>query len=338
MHFLITGHTGFKGSWLSLLLHEKGHEVSGIALEPDKESLFIKADLGHYFSHDIRCDVRDYSEIETNFKRINPDVVIHMAAQALVRESYKDPTNTFEINSMGTINVLKASQAISNLQAQLIITTDKVYKNVGKKSGYKEDDALGGVDPYSASKAMADIAAQSWMNSFANAPTAIARAGNVIGGGDYSVDRLIPDLVRSFNAGTEPKIRFPNAVRPWQHVLDCLAGYLRLIDSLLHGDGVGVWNFGPENTQEHTVEEVVKIAHQALGLNSTWKAAPVNDLYEADSLILNSEKARNNLNWENKLNFEESVYWAAKWYKSVNDGKSPLSETLLNIKDFHQKL
>jgi CDP-glucose 4,6-dehydratase len=233
MHFLITGHTGFKGAWLSLLLRERGHNVSGISLEPENNTLYKSASIGKFFEHDIRCDIRDLDRLQRNFNSISPDVVIHLAAQALVRESYKDPIRTFETNVHGTINVLKASQNLPKLKAQLIVTTDKVYKNMDKLNAYIESDPLGGQDPYSASKAMADIATQSWLSSFVNAPTGIARAGNVIGGGDISTDRLIPDLIKSYTSGLTPRLRAPKAVRPWQHVLDCLNGYLSLVDAII---------------------------------------------------------------------------------------------------------
>ena len=194
MHYLITGHTGFKGAWLSLLLRQRGHLVSGISLQPEAGSLFERAEVGKFLENDVQCDIREATKISTHFKELNPDVVVHLAAQSLVRESYKKPLETFETNVIGTLNVLKASQQISDLRAQLLITTDKVYRNISKTSGYIETEALGGQDPYSASKAMADIASQSWLSSFKNPPTAIARAGNVIGGGDVCADRLIPDL------------------------------------------------------------------------------------------------------------------------------------------------
>ena len=197
MHYLITGHTGFKGAWLSLLLSERGHTVSGISLNPEENALFSRVNAAEYLENDIRCDIREPKKLESYFKDVNPDVVIHLAAQALVRESYKNPIDTFETNVIGTINVLKASHQISDLKAQLIITTDKVYKNISKTAGYLETDALGGQDPYSASKAMADIAAQSWISSFKNPPTAVARAGNVIGGGDVCADGVIPALISS---------------------------------------------------------------------------------------------------------------------------------------------
>ena len=337
MHFLITGHTGFKGAWLSLILRNRGHHVSGISLEPEVGSLFARTKMGEFFESDIRCDVRKATRLSSHFKEINPDVVIHLAAQALVRESYKNPDDTFETNVMGTINVLKASQQLSALKAQLIITTDKVYKNIDKTSGYVETEALGGQDPYSASKAMADIATQSWLSSFENAPTAIARAGNVVGGGDVCADRLIPDLIRSYSSGLTPKLRAPNSVRPWQHVLDCLNGYLMLVDAVIQNKADGAWNFGPDENQSKTVADVVNIAGAVWGAEKSWE----NDLgthpHEASMLMLNSNKARTKLGWSDKLSFEESVNWTINWYKNVKNGSDPLEETLKNIREFDTK-
>ena len=334
MRFLITGHTGFKGSWLSLLLLELGHEVNGIALEPTTGSLFDKANLGKLFKENIICDIRDYTKVEKVFKKIEPDVIIHLAAQALVRESYKNPLVTYQTNVMGTINVLKASQRIPNLKAQLIATTDKVYKNVNKNSGYIEDDEIGGRDPYSSSKSMADLATQSWMHSFENAPTAIARAGNVIGGGDICMDRLIPDLIKSYSEGRAPKLRFPDSVRPWQHVLDCLNGYLKLVDALIAGGGSGVWNIGPEQSEIRTVSEVADIAANVWGTAKKWESDLNSNLYEEKTLLLNSNKAVKYLMWRNKLDFEEAVTWTINWYRNIYNGSNAREETLLNIRKF----
>jgi CDP-glucose 4,6-dehydratase len=337
MHFLITGHTGFKGAWLSLMLHQRGHLVSGISLNPEAGSLFKLAGVERFLQSDVRCDIRDSIKLSSHFKDIKPDVVIHLAAQALVRESYKNPSDTFETNAIGTLNVLNASQQINDLRAQLIITTDKVYKNFGKTSGYVETEALGGQDPYSASKAMADIATQSWLASFENVPTAIARAGNVIGGGDVCADRLIPDLINSYSSGSTPKLRAPNSVRPWQHVLDCLNGYLMLVDALLKNKGDGAWNFGPNKNQFRTVADVADIAAAVWGAEASWE----NDLgkhpVEASILTLNSDKAREQLGWLDKLTFEESVEWTIKWYLNVHRGGDPLSEVLRNIEEFDSK-
>ncbi len=337
MHFLITGHTGFKGAWLSLILHQRGHLVSGISLDPVDGSLFEKAGIDKFLQNDVRCDIRESKELSLHFKQINPDVVIHLAAQALVRESYKNPRATFEINVIGTLNVLNASQQISDLKAQLIITTDKVYKNIGKKSGYVETEALGGQDPYSASKAMADIAAQSWLSSFENPKTAIARAGNVIGGGDVCADRLIPDLISSYSSGLTPKLRSPNSIRPWQHVLDCLSGYLTLVDALIDDNEQGAWNFGPDENQSKTVADVADIAGEVWGVEKSWEKDLGNHPHEAKLLMLNSNKARTELGWSDKLSFEESVKWTIEWYKNVHNGNDPLEETLNNIKSFDLK-
>jgi CDP-glucose 4,6-dehydratase len=337
MHFLITGHTGFKGAWLSLLLRQRGHLVSGISLQPELESLFARAGIRDFLENDIRCDIRESTKLSSHFKEINPDVVIHLAAQALVRESYRHPLSTIDTNVFGTLNVLNASQQISDLKAQLIITTDKVYKNISKTSGYVETEALGGQDPYSASKAMADIATQSWLSSFENAPTAIARAGNVLGGGDVCADRLITDLIHSYSSGTTPKLRAPNSVRPWQHVLDCLNGYLTLVDAVIENKADGAWNFGPDENQSKTVADVANIVAKVWGVEKSWENDSGNHPHEASMLILNSNKARTNLGWSDKLSFEETIEWTTNWYKNVNSGKDPLEETLKNIRDFESR-
>lgn len=334
MHFLITGHTGFKGAWLSMLLHERGHNVSGISLEPEAGSLFNQASIAKILENDIRCDIRESGKISSYFKSLNPDIVIHLAAQALVRESYRDPIVTFETNVMGTLNVIKASQKIKNIKAQLIITTDKVYRNLNKLSGYVETEQLGGFDPYSASKAMADIATQSWIASFDNPPTAIARAGNVIGGGDICVDRLIPDLVRSYSSRLTPKLRSPNSIRPWHHVLDCLNGYLLLVSQLMDHNAEGAWNFGPDEEQVKSVSDVANLAGSLWGVERFWQDDLGSHPHEASLLILNSNKAKSHLGWRSKLNFEDSVGWTINWYKSVLNGADPYEESRKNIVDF----
>ena len=337
MHFLITGHTGFKGTWLSLILAQRGHCVSGISLQPEAGSLFERALVGKFLENDVRCDIRDSTKLSSHFMEINPDVVIHLAAQSLVRESYTSPMDTFEINVLGTLNVLRASQQISDLKGQLVVTTDKVYKNIGKSSGYVETEGLGGQDPYSASKAMADIATQSWLASFTNPPTAIARAGNVIGGGDFSADRLIPDLVNSYASEMVPRLRAPNSIRPWQHVLDCLNGYLMLVDALIQNRAEGEWNFGPGDNQSMTVADVANIAGALWGVKKNWESDLGNHPHEASKLLLNSNKARTQLGWSDKLRFKESVEWTINWYKNVHEGNDPLEETLKNIRQFESR-
>ncbi len=311
--------------------------MSGVSLNPEVGSLFEQAGIEKFLQNDVRCDIRGSKKLSSHFKQINPDVVIHLAAQALVRESYKNPRGTFEVNALGTLNVLNASQHINDLRAQLIITTDKVYRNIGKLSGYVETEALGGQDPYSASKAMADIATQSWLSSFENPSTAIARAGNVIGGGDVCADRLIPDLISSYSSGLTPKLRAPNSVRPWQHVLDCLNGYLTLVDALVNNNADGAWNFGPDENQSKTVADVADIAGRVWGVEKCWESDLEKHPHEASLLMLNSNKARKELGWSDKLNFEESVEWTVNWYKNVKNGNDPLEETLKNIRDFDSK-
>lgn len=335
MKFLVTGHTGFKGAWLSLMLKELGHEVSGISLDPDRESLFTQAQLSDIFTHDIRSDIRDLKSLRSHFHMISPEVVIHLAAQPLVRYSYQHPLETFETNVMGTLNVLEAAKETNGLKATLLITTDKVYKNYGHLRGYLESDELGGDDPYSASKAAADIAAQSWIKSFGNHPITIARAGNVIGGGDWAADRLIPDLVKFYSRNQSAVIRNPNSVRPWQHVLDCLDGYLALVDAMISDGTTGEWNFGPDHHLKHTVQEVIEGFAQHFNIEAEpWKLDSQMNPSESHLLLLDSSKARTLLNWKDQLDLSESLEWCAKWYQT------PITQareiTLKQIRDFFQ--
>ena len=334
MHYLITGHTGFKGSWLSLMLEMQGHAISGIALDPPAKSLFNQAKLSTIFEYDLRLDIRDYSLLEKSVRNINPDIIIHLAAQPLVRESYRRPTETFDVNVMGTLNILEAMRGLQDLKAGLIITTDKVYKNKGHSRGYVETDELGGDDPYSASKAAADIATQSWIKSFAEVPIAIARAGNVIGGGDWAQDRIIPDLVNSYSSGQLPTLRFPDAIRPWQHVLDCLNGYLALIEFLLN-KGTGIeWNFGPGLKDKYTVGQLANAFAGAWGIDGyKWDIESTQQLHESAFLMLDSSKARAQLTWKDNLNFEDTIKSTVDWYKSdfKNDAEGITRE---QIRDF----
>jgi len=337
MHFLVTGHTGFKGAWLCLLLSHRGHQVSGLSMDAKAGSLFEKARIQNCMNENIACDIRDFTSVNKSFKSVNPDVVIHLAAQSLVRESYRDPATTFETNVIGTINVLRASQGLDNLKAQLIVTTDKVYKDLKTDGSYKESDPLGGDDPYSASKAMADIATQSWLKSFENVPTSIARAGNVIGGGDICEDRLIPDLITSLINKSTPQLRYPNSVRPWQHVLDCLNGYLLLINHMINHKETGAWNFGPTDTQSKTVAEVTERSGALWGTDATWKQTPGIHPKESVNLLLDSSKAREQLGWVDKLSFEESLDWTIGWYLEVSKGVSPRERSQQDIIRFEEK-
>ena len=334
MHYLVTGHTGFKGSWLVPMLLERGHTVSGIALDPLPGSLFETARVSELMVEDVRLDIRDASATREAIQRIAPDVVLHLAAQPLVRESYLRPRDTFEINAMGTLNVLEAVSLTPSVRAQVIITTDKVYRNVDQVAGYVETDALGGDDPYSSSKAMADILTQSWVKSFPGVPTAIARGGNVIGGGDVSKDRLLPDLLNSFAAGVPAHIRYPGAVRPWQHALDCLNGYLVLAEALLAGNGTGAWNFGPGKESFVDVGTIADLISGLWGDGASWQTDGGDHPHEANLLALDAAKAERELGWSNRLNFESSLKWTVEWQLETRSGKDARETTLSQIAAF----
>lgn len=334
MHYLITGHTGFKGAWLALLLAARGHQVSGLALEPEPGSLFIRANIADQLAADLRADIRDAQATAAAVRSVAPDVVVHLAAQALVRESYREPRYTYETNAMGTLNVLEAVAGTPTVQAHVVITTDKVYRNVNQEVGYVETDPLGGDDPYSASKAMADLLTQSWVRSFPGVPTAIARAGNVIGGGDVCRDRLLPDLVTAYAAGVAPQLRFPHAVRPWQHVLDCLNGYLTLADALLAGSGLGEWNFGPGRDSFVEVGDVASLTAQLWGDGAQWQPQPGEHPHEAGLLALDAGKAQRDLGWRDRLQFRDAVAWTVDWYRRIENGADPLAVTAEQIAEF----
>jgi CDP-glucose 4,6-dehydratase len=335
MHYLITGHTGFKGAWLSLLLKQQGHQVSGISLDPEPGALFEVAGLDGDLEHDIRLDIRDAAATAKAVQQVSPDVVFHLAAQPLVRESYLEPRLTFETNVMGTLNVIEAVANTDSVKAHVVITTDKVYKNVNRVEGYKEYEPLGGDDPYSSSKAMADIMTQSWIKSFPGIPTAIARAGNVIGGGDVSKDRLLVDLLQSFSTGIPTSIRYPDAVRPWQHVLDCVNGYVALADELLAGGGLGEWNFGPAPESFVSVRSIADAASKLWGDEASWiDESSGTHLHEAGLLALDSSKSEAQLHWRNKLKFEDSLAWTIAWKKKLLLGENARDVTVRQINDF----
>jgi CDP-glucose 4,6-dehydratase len=260
--------------------------------------------------------------------------VVHMAAQSLVRESYRKPRDTYETNAIGTLSVLEAVAATPSVRAHIVVTTDKVYRNNDQEVGYVETDALGGDDPYSASKAMADLLAQSWIRSFPGAPTAIARAGNVIGGGDISRDRLLPDLTAAYGHGQTPRLRFPHAVRPWQHVLDCLNGYLTLADALLAGSGLGEWNFGPGRDSFIEVGQVATLVAELWGDGAHWELDRGKHPHEANLLALDTSKAQRELGWRNRLGFHDALTWTVDWERRVRAGTDPLTVTRQQIAAF----
>jgi len=310
-HYLVTGHTGFKGSWLSLLLKSRGHTVSGLALDPPIGGLFDRAGISFDMEHDLRVDVRDREEVIRAFKRVKPDFVIHMAAQALVREGYRDPLGTYETNVNGTLNILQASDQTDSITSQLIVTTDKVYRDSGGGRSYVESDPLGGNDPYSASKAAADIMAQEFLQNQRTKPGFVVRGGNVVGAGDVSRDRLIPDLLRSVSGGEPLIIRYPNAVRPWQHVLDCLEGYLSVLARADSRDPGGpAWNIGPSNQSIFSVQQVVEFAKKLRGFSALEVDVQPTHLAETDSLSIDSGRAQRAFGWENRLTRDRTLQMA----------------------------
>lgn len=322
MRYLITGHTGFKGAWLSAMLKAQGHDVVGISLPALDKSLYKEASLSALFSHEYFLDIRNGSEFKKAIVDSGAEAAFHLAAQPLVRESYRTPIETYETNVIGTLNFLDGIRE-TDIKASVVITTDKVYKNKNLRRGYTESDELGGHDPYSSSKAAADIATQSWIASFDSKNVSIARAGNVIGGGDWAADRLMPDLVNAFSIGAPAIIRYPNSVRPWQHVTDCLAGYLSLSEAMFSKGVTGVWNFGPTVDTDAKVSAIADLAVSAWGDKASWKLAIDPQLHEAEYLLLDSSKARKVLGWEDKLDYGTAIEWTMDFYKSAVRGKNP---------------
>jgi CDP-glucose 4,6-dehydratase len=324
---LVTGHTGFKGGWLTLWLHELGAIVHGYALNPPTEpSMFEAAGIGAVLASDARADLSDFARLKSAFNAAQPEIVFHLAAQSLVRASYRDPLGTLASNVMGTAHVLEAARAIDAVRAVVLITTDKVYENREWAHPYRELDPLGGHDPYSASKAAAEIVAASYRSSFFERETghparvATARAGNVIGGGDWAVDRLVPDCVSAFAKHESVRLRFPRAVRPWQHVLGPLAGYLQLAKRLSAPDGAKfakAWNFGPDGSGDAPADEVAGIAARLWGEGARVEcASSTGNPHEAGVLRLDSTLARTDLGWKPRWPLEQALAQTVAWYRA----------------------
>jgi len=315
---LLTGHSGFKGSWLALWLRQLGAQVTGVALPPETSPSHW--DLLRLEMDSRYADIRDFDALRAVFAEIQPEAVFHLAAQPLVRRSYADPLNTWSSNVTGTANVLEACRQTASVRAIVAVTTDKCYENQEWPWGYRENDRLGGHDPYSASKAGAELVAQSYRLAFFNQAgsplLATARAGNVIGGGDWSEDRLIPDLVRAVARGESLEIRSPRATRPWQHVLESLSGYLLLGQHLLEGKPgfAEAWNFGPDDAGNQPVEQVLRRLRQTWP-DMRWHVATAPQPHEAGLLHLDSTKARHRLGWLPVWSLEESLAATADWYR-----------------------
>ncbi len=318
---LVTGHTGFKGAWLCAWLRHMGAEVGGFALAPDTTPnlcvlIGIEAEIDA-----VRGDIRDAAVLAQALRRFAPDIVLHLAAQALVRRSYLEPAENFATNVMGTANLLEAVRAAPTAGAVVVVTSDKCYANNGDGHAFRENDRLGGHDPYSASKACAELVAASWRQSF-HMPLATARAGNVIGGGDWSPDRLVPDCIAAFDAGRRVLLRNPTATRPWQHVLDPLAGYLLLAEHLWRDPDncLPAWNFGPDANEQRPVSAVVEALAARWVEGADWAAAPGVHPHEAATLAIDAGLARQKLGWRPRLAVDHAIGWTADWHRAHRQG------------------
>ena len=336
---LITGHTGFKGSWLSIWLSTLGANIVGFSEKPPTTlSLFHEAKI-NTFVDSIIGDIRDKNLLESCIKKSNPDIIFHMAAQSLVRESYSRPLETYEVNVLGTLNLLEAVRKSETVKALINVTSDKCYKNIETLSGYKETDELGGKDPYSNSKACSELVTQAYQKSFFNDNNigiATARAGNVLGGGDWAKDRLIPDIFNSIQNKTILKIRNPKSVRPWQYILDLLNGYLLLAENLFKEPDKfsGAWNFGPKETNPRSVEWVVKYLSSNLGGLQFDIDNNILHPFEANFLNLDISKALSLLEWYPKVNLEQTLKNIIEWQKSWNKIENSLKFCLKEIEEF----
>jgi CDP-glucose 4,6-dehydratase len=321
---LVTGHSGFKGSWLTLWLQSLGAQVTGISLPPNTApSLFTLANIDQK-CHSQFCDIRDLSALTAALNIAKPEIIFHLAAQSLVRASYRDPIETFSINVMGTANLLEALRVCGGTRVAVMITTDKVYRNHEMLLPYKEDDPLGGFDPYSASKAASEIVISSYRDSFLaekGIAVASARAGNVIGGGDWSEDRLIPDAIRAWQKGDLLDIRRPNAIRPWQHVLEPLGGYLMLAKQLWDSPSLaGAYNFGPESSDATSVHDVIQLARAAYGKGDVRYAKVIEGPHEAGLLTLEIKKAKEILGVKPRLTLDQAITLTMDWYREQEAG------------------
>ncbi len=326
---LVTGHTGFKGSWLSIWLHELGAEVIGIAKDPftERDNYFL-ADLKSKIV-DIRGDIRDSEFIKEVFFKYQPEIVFHLAAQPLVRLSYDIPVETYETNVMGTINIMEAIRMTDSVKVGVMITTDKCYENKEQIWGYREDEPMGGYDPYSSSKGAAEIAISSWRRSYFNPSDykkhgksiASVRAGNVIGGGDWALDRIIPDCIKALEAGKEIEIRSPKAVRPWQHVLEPLSGYMILAQKMWDSPSKYCegWNFGPRAESITPVWDVATKVVANYGCGKLKDLSDSNALHEAKLLMLDISKAKFQLGWEPRMDIDHCVALTVEWYKRYKE-------------------
>lgn len=345
---LVTGHTGFKGSWLCLLLTQLGAQVYGYALEsPTEPSLYKEANIDELVNSHIG-DIRDLDQLQTYIQKIEPEVIIHMAAQPLVRDSYKIPVETYSTNVMGTVNLLESCRNVSSVRAVVIVTTDKCYENREWHWGYREDEAMGGYDPYSNSKGCSELVTSSYRNSFFNpkeydkhkVAIATARAGNVIGGGDWANDRLITDFIKSISKGEKLKIRSPFSIRPWQHVLEPLNGYLTLAAKLYtEGAEYGqAWNFGPEDNDAQNVEWITKKICELWDDGAHYEIDTNPQPHEANYLKLDCSKAKAELDWHPNWNIQKTLESIVEWNKSFANRENIREVSIKQIIEFFRTL
>lgn len=324
---LVTGHTGFKGSWLSIWLHELGAEIVGVSQDPfTNRDNYVLSGIGNKMMADLRSDICDGQKMKEIFQKYQPEIVFHLAAQPLVRYSYEQPVETYEANVMGTIHVMEAIRATSSVKVGVMITTGKCYDNKEQMRGYKEDDPFGGYDPYSSSKGACEIAIQSWRRSFFNpedygkkhhVSLASVRAGNVIGGGDWALDRIIPDCIKALEQDKVIDIRSPKAIRPWEHVLEPLSGYMLLAKKQWEHptEFCEGWNFGPESESVSTVWEVATELIKNYGKGKLKDSSDPNAVHEAKLLMLDITKAKTKLGWKPRMNMQQCMQLVADWYK-----------------------
>lgn len=340
----ITGHTGFKGSWLSLMLSQLGSDIYGYALQPPtKPSLFEEANIGQLIKSHIG-DIRDYNNLLSVLQHVSPDIVIHMAAQPLVRESYKNPIETYSTNVMGTVNLLEAIRHTPSIKAVVNVTTDKCYENQEWIWAYRENEPMGGYDPYSNSKGCSELVTSSFRNSFFNSKEyskhgvaiATARAGNVIGGGDWAEDRLIPDFIRSITKGEKLKIRSPYAIRPWQHVLEPLTAYLILANKLFENgtECAQAWNFGPDDSDAKNVEWITSKICNLWGENASYEIDNNPQPHEANYLKLDCSKAKALLGWYPRWDVEKSLSYIVDWNKAFLKGENMREVCNMQIREY----
>lgn len=336
----LTGHTGFKGSWLSIWLQKMGATVKGYSLiPPTTPSLFDVAQVGANMESDF-ADIRNLDHLKNSMVSFNPDVLIHMAAQPLVRLSYTSPVDTYTTNVIGTVNVLEAAKSCKNLRAIVSVTTDKCYENKEWLWGYRENEPMGGHDPYSSSKACAELVTSAYRQSFFYKPEqaslASARAGNVIGGGDWAVDRLIPDILQAFEKGEAVKVRNPLATRPWQHVLEPLSGYLLLAEHLYNfGDEFAeAWNFGPKDEDCRPVNWILDKMTATWGAGASWILDNESNPHEAGYLKLDCSKAAARLNWKPRWQLEHTLSLIVKWHQHWQSGSNMNQQCLQEIAEY----